>query len=217
MTTNKYIRQYDMIAPELLATPIHIIGAGGIGSWSTLALAKMGCTNIISQDMDTVSIENTASQIYGDVDIGKPKPEALREIVTPLTSIQISTNCEPWKPSQKIKCPIIISALDNMDTRAKLWQSLKLNPVARWYIDGRMAGDLIRIYCIDMTKPETWSKYEKTIVTRANIEPVPCTGKAVVYNVFICAGVITNLVKKIAKNEDTKPETIIDLITLAII
>ena len=42
----KYSRQLDLVMPSDLNFPILIVGAGGIGSWATLALAKMGCSNI---------------------------------------------------------------------------------------------------------------------------------------------------------------------------
>lgn len=210
----KYSRQYDLINSELLATPITIIGAGGIGSWSTLALAKMGCSDITVQDMDTVNIVNTASQLYGEDDIKQSKVSALAYRIFDMAGVTVKTNIQAWQAGQVISSPIVISGLDNMDTRGALWSDLKLNPAVNWYIDGRMAGDLLRIYCVDLTKPETFKRYQSTIVKRANIDPTPCTGKAVVYNVFICAGIIANLVKKIAKGETTKWETIIDLNTI---
>ena len=40
------IRQSDLISESILDTPINIVGAGGIGSLTTLALAKVGFKHI---------------------------------------------------------------------------------------------------------------------------------------------------------------------------
>ena len=64
-TRNEHlIRQFDLIPEDVLGEPITIIGVGAIGSWTTLALAKMGFQNLTVFDDDKVSIENMNSQFY---------------------------------------------------------------------------------------------------------------------------------------------------------
>jgi molybdopterin/thiamine biosynthesis adenylyltransferase len=213
----KYSRQYDLIPQELLKEPIHLIGAGGIGSWSALCLTKMGCTNLTVQDMDKVALVNTASQLYGEGDIGKPKVTALAEIINNLSNLQITPLDQKWTPEQVLKAPIVISGLDSMETRRQVWDKVRKNTDIRWYIDGRMQGDLIRIYGVDLTDTEKMAAYEKTLVMGEDSEPVACTSKAVIYNTFICGGVITNLVKKAIRGEVVRFETIVDLVNLMII
>ena len=38
-----YLRQKDIVPIESLGEPVHIIGAGGIGSPVAMTLGKMGC------------------------------------------------------------------------------------------------------------------------------------------------------------------------------
>lgn len=196
---NKYSRQYDIIKPEELTTPIRIIGAGGIGSWTTLALAKMGCSKLMVQDFDIVSMENTASQLYGNDDIAFPKVSALMDIISDLTSMPIDVDESKWEPNQEIKEPIVVMALDSIVTRAELWKELKLNTDVRLLIDSRMAGDFLRVFYVPLIG--NYGNYEKSLVQPERVDPEPCTGKAVVYNVFMVASIIANLVKKFQKRE----------------
>jgi len=72
-----YHRQLDIIHPDKLAFPITIIGAGASGSYSTLGLAKMGCTDLNIYDPDTVEAHNQPNQLYGAEYLGQPKAVAL--------------------------------------------------------------------------------------------------------------------------------------------
>ena len=212
---NKYARQLDLIDPELLATPIRVIGAGGIGSWATLAITKMGCHNVSVQDFDRVEMENTASQIYGEKHIKMTKVDALREIIKELSEVDILPVMEKWVPEQEIVEPILISGLDSLDTRGELWTSVKKNKFVKWYIDGRMSGNIIRLYTVKIGEDNSF--YEKTLVTDKNVEEEACTSKAVIYNTFMCGSLIANLVKKIIKGEEYKREIIVDLFNLEIL
>ena len=81
----KYSRQLDFVKPSELDIPIWIIGAGGIGSWTTLALSKMGCNNLVVFDHDKVELHNTPSQLYTSDQIGQMKTAALKETILKLT------------------------------------------------------------------------------------------------------------------------------------
>ncbi len=215
MNLTKFSRQFDLIDPSLLEKSITIIGAGGIGSWSTLALAKMGCSLIGVQDFDKVELENTASQLYGEKHIGMYKVDALQEIVEELTSIKIVPNYDHWEKNTPVISPIVVSGLDSLDVRGDLWESIKNNPMVEWYIDGRMSGNIIRIYTVKIGEDNAW--YEKTLVGDKNLEPEACTSKAVCYNTLSCAGIIADLIKKVCKGESYKREVIVDLVNLEIL
>ena len=48
------VRQLDILPPEQTITPITIIGAGAIGSFVALSLAKMGFDDITVYDFDKI-------------------------------------------------------------------------------------------------------------------------------------------------------------------
>ena len=53
---SRYLRQLDVLdQPRLATTPFTLIGAGAIGSFTAMALAKCGAENITVFDPDTVA------------------------------------------------------------------------------------------------------------------------------------------------------------------
>ncbi|KKK73235.1 hypothetical protein LCGC14_2895880, partial [marine sediment metagenome] len=86
MTQARYSRQMGIVDPGKLDIPIAVVGAGGIGSWTTLALTRMGCNDITVIDFDKVEAHNVGSQIFTEDDIGKTKVEALADKISSLGS-----------------------------------------------------------------------------------------------------------------------------------
>ena len=52
---------------------MYIIGCGSVGSTIGVILAKMGFSNFVLIDPDTVEIENVSNQMFNIGDIGYPK------------------------------------------------------------------------------------------------------------------------------------------------
>lgn len=182
---SKYIRQLDLINQEELKFPIHIIGAGGIGSWTTLLLAKMGCSNITVYDFDNVEEHNTASQFYKDNQLGKLKTESLMKNVLEQTGIKIKTDIPEHE--QYIKEGLIIIAVDTMQMRIDLNEMFKDKDC--YIIDARMGGLQLEIY----NQPA--DKYQSTLVAIDKVDQDPCTGRAISFNCAVIGGLITNLVR----------------------
>lgn len=210
----KYKRQLTIIEPETLKMPILVIGGGGIGSWSALALAKMGCQDLKVMDFDKVELHNTASQIYDEGNIGKNKVKALAETIEKMTSLKIGGIAEKWSKDSQFWSPITISGVDSIETRKEIWEAIPKDNKVNFYIDGRMAGNLIRIYIVDFSKKEMVENYDKAINSKIEVEAQACTERAVVYNTFICGGLMANIVKKAVKNEELPKEIIFDLANL---
>ncbi len=89
-------RQMDLIPLNVLDTPINIIGAGAIGSFTALALAKMGFHNITSIDFDGIDVENMNCQFFRFKDIGSAKVLALQELIEDFTRIKINVVNGMW-------------------------------------------------------------------------------------------------------------------------
>src|SRR3990167_10670430 len=127
MNDNKvFSRQLDLVKPDELDFPILVIGAGGIGSWTTLALAKMGCRNITVVDFDKVGEHNTPSQIYTFKYKGEYKVKALAQIVKELTDVDILTFTEKFQDWYTIfpKYDVIISGVDSIASRQEIWKKI---------------------------------------------------------------------------------------------
>lgn len=215
-----FTRQTGIINPEQLNKSIGIVGAGSIGSWTALALLKLGCQKVKVYDFDNVEAGNVGSQIYTSADIGKLKLEALQEKLNFLTGETIETESvritKENMPDSLLQNDIIILAVDNIETRALIFDAIPHD----WQgvlIDARMAGNALEIYPLDYTKgTEAVLNYAKTLFPPEKAIPVLCSMRSVVYNVFIVAGLITDLIAKIAKGEALPPELVADLENLTL-
>lgn len=184
--TSRYNRQLDIVDVAKLSLPIHVIGAGGIGSWTTMLLGKMGCSNITVYDFDDVEEHNVASQFFSGSQLGEKKTEALRSNVYQFSDISI--NIAEVKDEDDISEGIVIIAVDSMNARKKLNKILKDKNV--FIIDGRMGGLQAEVYC------STASEYESTLVANDDeVEHDMCTAKAISFNCSVIGGMIANYVR----------------------
>lgn len=208
------LRSSGLVGVDELKKPITIIGAGSIGSFSALALAKLGCTNITVIDFDKVSDVNVGCQIYGSDYIGCDKVDALEEILEDVTDIKITPLCKKWD-GEGIT-PIVISAVDKIETRQAIWETIKTSGAIDWYIDGRMAGEYMHIFIVNMANKQERDTYEKSLHPKA-VEQLSCSTRSVVYNTLMIGGLIANMVKRIAKKETPPREIIFDIPSLQLL
>lgn len=208
---NHYIRQTDLIDPIKLTMPIAIIGAGSTGSFTSLALLKMGCQDITVYDHDLVEEHNLNSQLYSDTDISKPKVEALKDKLFFLSPIEPKIVQKRWTPEISLKgYEIVIAAVDTMQVRKDLFESdMKL--YVPHYIDGRMGGNVINLYYTFLPDPASYQFYKDSLFTDEEASPVECSSRAVSYNSFMISSLIASMVAQIANEEKPKKETTVDL------
>lgn len=206
-------RQLNIIDPALLDVPIHVIGVGGIGSPTVFALTKMGCQNITVYDDDFIEFHNLPNQMFGGKDLGKLKTQSLKEICMDFNDVELHTKEEKF--NTRDVSGIVISGVDSMESRADIWKLLKYNTRVPLYIDARMGGEICRIYSVNPLSPSSIEFYESTLYGDA--AELPCTARAVIYNVFMIASLISNQVKKHVKGEDFYPEIIFDLATMLLL
>jgi len=77
-----FLRQQDVVNMQHLSQlPVTLIGAGSIGSTTALWLGKMGIQDIRIFDDDIVQEHNWSNQMFRETDIGKPKGEALYQVM----------------------------------------------------------------------------------------------------------------------------------------
>lgn len=211
---NHFSRQIDIIKPEKLDMPIVVAGCGAVGSWTVLALAKMGCSNITIIDHDLVGEENIGPQVYGPGDIGNKKVDALSRIIEKSIGLKVK------KFSNKaedvlglVDKVILILALDSLEARKRAIVATRTKPPA-FVIDVRMKKELISMYLsFDQRSTEN---FKKSFDGRVKVDKGKCSEKAVSYNSFVCGGIAANLVKKIANKENLPYSLVIDLEALNI-
>lgn len=215
-----YARQLDIVQPTELDFPIVVVGAGGIGSWTTLALAKMGCRNITVVDFDKVEIHNTPSQIYKPDQLKEYKVHALRSIVDDLTCVDIVPIHQHFQKWYKKDYPakIFICGVDSLDQRRVIWNKIikESNLDFDMYIDARMAGDLLRIIVTSPLDLNSMKRYAQTLDPKKKPHPDSCTARSISYNTFLCGGLLANIVKRYAKKEQIRTDIVFDITNLEI-
>ena len=209
-------RQQDIITPRQLQHPITVIGCGGIGSPTILSLAKMGCQDITVYDPDLVEGHNLPNQFFRLADLHQPKVDMMAEIVASFADTKIKALREEVK-GQKMQ-GLVISTVDSMAARRDIWQNcLRFNPETPFYIDGRMASEVCRIFCVKPLDPEDVRFYEATLYSDEEAWEEPCTSRAIIYNVYMAAALIVHQVKTFLGHESPCRELAFDFKTLTFI
>jgi hypothetical protein len=206
----------DIVRIDELNFPVTIIGCGGIGSPTTLALAKMGVQDIKLVDFDTIENHNLPNQIYQLRHVGMPKVEALGQIIQAFTGITPTLHNSKVDTIDRLE-GVVISGVDSMASRYDIWKMVRYKPQVSLYIDARMGAEVTRIYSIQPVNPVDVVVYEATLRPDEEIEELPCTARAIIYNVFMIASLIANQVKKFARGEPINKEVIFDLATLMMV
>lgn len=208
----RFENQSGIIAPEKLTDiGFTVIGAGAIGSFFTMTLAKMGATTIRVIDNDLVEEHNIANQIYPTNTIGHSKVSALKDMVKNLSGVDIETTKDNWTPKTVLSTGnVVVSALDNMDTRKALWDSVKGS--ARYFVDGRMGALAMRVYVVDLQNKDQMSFYEKSLYSSAQAIQERCTFKSIIFTVQLVSGLMLNLLKKALNGEKRPTEIVYDCV-----
>lgn len=216
MSQVDYWRQADILPQQDSARyPLVVIGAGGIGSPTTVALAKMGFSTIQVFDHDKVEPHNLPNQMYRVQDLGKPKVQALAEICREFADLEINPMAERFI-DQPVE-GIVISGLDSMAARKEVWAKLKYNIRIKCYVEARMGAEVARVHTVRPCDPGDVEWYETTLYSDEEALEAPCTARAVIYNVFGIAGFIGNQVKRFVRNQPYSREIIWDYVTMTLL
>ena len=130
-------------------TRIDVIGAGATGSKVVVQLAKLGIQNIHVWDFDKVEAHNIANQAFAIGHIGKPKVEALYDVVKASTGTKIDPHNERVDGSQQFG-EVVFLLTDTMSSRKEIWEKgIRLKLGIKLMIETRMGTDNGRVYAIN--------------------------------------------------------------------
>lgn len=195
-----HTRHADIFRAESLS--VTLVGAGGIGAATALALAKMGVGQLTVWDDDTVSEFNLPTQLHRLSDLGRLKVQALNQLILDFSD-DTDFVAVPDRVIPEDHCGledyIVISAVDSIAARKGIWQSVKQGKV-RWYLDSRMAAEEFHLFCVDMWD---YAWYEQMLAGEddTNVPELSCTAKATFYTALIASGRIGLAVKRIAMGQ----------------
>lgn len=191
------MRQSDLIPVDKVESlRVLVIGCGAIGSFATLALAKMGVGNITAYDFDTVDTVNMNNQFYRFKDIGRPKATALQSLVYDFTEVMITAHLRKFEGSDE-QYDIVLMAVDSMEARKELHTKIK----AKWMIDTRMGAEVYNQYVVNLRSQDSIKSYAKTLYTDAEAVAERCTAKSTIYTALTAGSMVCKAVKNILADE----------------
>ena len=195
MKAEHLIRQADLIPASVLSTPVTVIGAGAIGSFTVLSLAKMGLSDITVWDYDEVSEVNMNCQFFPMACIGQAKVLALKAMVTMFTGTEIKIVNDKYT-NQRFD-GIVISAVDSMAVRKQIWKAHRQSGKVQAVIDPRMGAEFFSMYVMRPRVTLDMEAYLKVLYKDSEAEQERCTAKATMYTVGIASGMVCKAVKDI--------------------
>lgn len=172
--------------------PIHVIGAGTLGSWVVQLLAKHGLEDIRVHDPDQVSEPNCTSSIYGLCHVGQPKVQALAAIIKVQCGIDIRVFQERVDASTPLE-GIVFVCVDDMEVRREIFNGcIKTNPAVELMIEGRMLSANGRVYAIQpWVEPEDVTRWESRWYPQPEALPGQCSEAVGTTAFFISGAMVT--------------------------
>lgn len=148
-----------------LDAQLNVVGCGAVGSHVAEQLARMGCRNIHLWDFDKVEPHNISNQMFKQSDIGRPKVEAVRDMMIEINDdLKDKITIHP----DGLKAPWIVNGYifmcaDSMVVRKAIVAANKVNPNAIAAFDFRMRLTDAQHYAADLRRPSMVKDFERTM------------------------------------------------------
>ena len=135
MNLNKHREFFN---PDQFEEDIHIIGCGAVGSTIAEQLARLGIKRLHLYDFDTVTEHNITNQMYFAQQVGKPKLQALGQILKLINpDIELIYHKEGWAQGANLSGYVYL-AVDSIETRKAIVQDNIYNINIKAMFDTRM-------------------------------------------------------------------------------
>jgi molybdopterin/thiamine biosynthesis adenylyltransferase len=169
-----FSHQTDLFDPTT-ATKTVVFGAGSVGGYAVDFLAKMGVRQIVVWDDDVVDSHNCPMSIYSQEHIGRPKVEALQEIVLRNSGITIDIRKERYHGQEKLRNVSVLSCVDTMnDGREPIWKEVRLNPTVKLLCDTRTSRNYLEVLAIAPCDMQDILRYEALLFDDKDAERQSC-------------------------------------------
>ena len=180
--------------PLLFKKDVLVLGQGGIGSWTSILLSRIGC-NLHVYDMDVYEEHNLTGQLVGRSGIGQLKTDAIKATILELSpDCAVCTNGEYGLRSDTND--IIICGFDNMRSRSLAFEKWKqyvnsgdVDKSKCFFQDGRLLAEQLQIFNIPGDRPDLMEIYEKEhLFSDDDVKEAECTFKQTSHVAAMIAG-----------------------------
>jgi hypothetical protein len=174
-----FVRQRDVLPFEALRNArVTVIGAGAVGSFTTLSLVKMGVGTVEVYDHDSVAVENLSAQWFRVADLGRPKVEALEDQLAAFGGTVVP---HAQRFLAQPVSGIVVCAVDSMDVRVSIWHHVRKCRRVELYVDARMGAEVGKVFAIRPQDPEDRRAYEADLYPSTEALRAPCTARSTIY------------------------------------
>ncbi|MCA9354834.1 MAG: ThiF family adenylyltransferase [Candidatus Kaiserbacteria bacterium] len=191
-----FAHQMNLFDPRL-ARPVVVIGAGAIGSWVTLALAKMGVSDITVIDGDTVASHNGSMSLYTGADTARLKVEVLRERVRELAGVEIKVVPEMYSGGPLPKGVTVIASVDTIPARKLIWKQLLQQRFSHdLLVDTRTSAAYAEVYAVNPKNGRDREEYERSLPPEDKAAPQTCGFHGVIFASLHVAACVASTVAR---------------------
>lgn len=189
-----FSQQKYFISPKEVQ-PVHLLGVGSVGSHIASMLARVGVTDLTVWDHDSIDSHNIGPSLYGLLDFGLYKVDALAAILLRDTGVLAKTERRKYE-GEKLKGSVVC-AVDSMEARQTIWKAVKKNPFVDIFIDTRVAEEFFQVFFIRPCRTEDIAHYEHFLTYGGNEAARQMCGLHSV--IYISSAVAAEAVKGLSK------------------
>jgi len=192
-----------------------MIGCGAVGSFTALALSKMGVGAVTLYDGDSVEEHNLPVQFFTNADLGRPKVEALADQLRAMTECVVTAIPEAYDGQQL--SGVVISAVDSMTARRHIWRRVRGRREIPLYLDSRMGALVGQVLTVHPGSPIEEQAYRRTLHSQQEALREPCTARSVIFTVLGIASIVAGVVRAHVVGETVPREVVQDYRVQAIL
>lgn len=187
LATDRFSRQADLVPRERLqAVNVTIVGLGAIGRQVALQAAALGVRRLQLVDFDVVELTNVTTQGYRQAEIGLTKVEATQRAIAEIDpAIEMEMIIDRFRPKLRVG-EAVFACVDSISAREAIWRAV--GGVCRFWSDGRMRGETLRILCA--ADPVSRAHYVTTLFPQAEAQVGSCTTRSTIYSASLAAALM---------------------------
>lgn len=191
---------------------VSICGLGGIGSYVSYFISRLGVRGLEIFDMDRIESVNLSGQMFSTSDIGMEKTDAVKRLINKYSpETHVHTRRGRITEETHIDNPIVITGFDNIEARRIVFNSWKenimINPgIAEeaLFIDGRLAAETLQVIAIRGTDLDRMEEYEsKYLFNEEDAIQEVCSYKQTSHIAGMIGSIITSIFINFVNNKAT--------------
>jgi tRNA A37 threonylcarbamoyladenosine dehydratase len=190
-----FLRHAAFFGPEDSGnTPLNIVGVGATGSWVAVLAAKMGWTNFVIWDKDTVESHNVPNQAYDSSHIGMLKVDALEQVLKAINPIiKVQKHSVFWTPdTDEEMSGALFIAVDSLDVRKELYQYASDQLDLDVIFETRIGFNMAVINILDPIDQDAINDVISVMASDSEVEEAPCNERIITTLVSLVAANLTH-------------------------